>query len=149
MSKAIQPKVIIRKRYDPSLKVAIAFTKPSKTKQAFKDESDINNILAKYQKTGVLTHVANKPPGYGDFSNVEDYQTSLNKVLEAQRGFMDLPSSIRARFNNDPGAFLEFTSNPANMGEMVKMGLATAKPTPQQDLPIPETPSKAPESGKT
>ena len=39
---------------------------PSMTKQSFKDECDINKIMAKFQKTGAIEHYAKHAPSYGD-----------------------------------------------------------------------------------
>ena len=48
----------------------------------------------------------------------------------AQEQFAALDAAVRSRFDNDPAKFLEFTADPANADEMVKMGLAVAKPAP-------------------
>lgn len=105
------------------------FTQPSLTKQSFKDECDINNIMKKYQKTGLVTHLASFSGQYGDFTSAEDYHASFNKVLEAQDMFMTLPSSVRSRFENDPAKFLEFVHDPKNQTDLVKLGLAKERPS--------------------
>lgn len=107
----------------------------SRTKQSFRDECDINNILKKYQTTGILPDLIKTNPQYGDFSSVETYQESMNVVLHANEQFESLSSHIRDRFNNDPTKFLEFATNPQNGKEMVKLGLAQPIETPQQDMP--------------
>lgn len=112
-------------RYGTQRKVAIKFADVSRTKQSFKDETDINNILKQYQKTGILPDMIKQNPQYGDFANPMDYQESLNLVLFAQQQFASLSSHVRERFNNDPAKFLEFTSNDKNAEEMVRLGLAT------------------------
>lgn len=96
---------------------------PSLTKQAFKDECDINNILKKYKNTGLLTHVQAARSRYADFTAVSDYQSALNAVLEAQDAFQDLPANIRERFNNDPMSFVSFIDNPANDEQAIQLGL--------------------------
>lgn len=105
------------------------FFKPSLTQANFRDDCDINQVMARFEKTGVLTHVNEKKPGYGDFTGYTDYHQSMNAVIEAQDAFMTIPSKIRAKFNNDPGEFLEFAENPENQEEMVKMGLLDPIPT--------------------
>lgn len=94
--------------------------------QHHKQACDVNNILKQYDKTGLLTHVNNTQAHYGDFTEINEYQTSLNMVIEAQNSFMELPSAIRKRFGNDPGLFIEFVTNPENASEMVEMGLSNA-----------------------
>lgn len=98
---------------------------PSMTKQSFKDECDINNIIRQYKATGMINHVAaNAARGvYADLPPPLDYQEALNIVIEGERAFESLPAKLRERFNNDPRAFLAFVSDPENKDEMVKLGL--------------------------
>lgn len=103
--------------------VKMGFKKPSRTKQAFKAECDINNILNKYQKTQLLTHVNRQQGSYGDFSNVTDYQTALNTVIQAQEAFLGLPAKVRAKFQNDPSQFVQYVSDSSNYDEAIKLGL--------------------------
>lgn len=102
--------------------------KGSKTKQQFKAECDMNNILAKTLKTGQLPDLIKKNPQYGDFSKSLDFQDSMNLVAHANEQFAALPAKVRARFGNDPASFLEFAEDAQNGAEMIKMGLATATP---------------------
>lgn len=112
-----------RSAYSPKPRVSLGDFEPTLTKQAFKDECDINNIMRKYQTTGLVSHFAKGEPKYGDFSNSVDYHEAMNQVLAAQDAFMALPSSIRARFSNDPGYLLDFVSDPNNRDEAVRLGL--------------------------
>ena len=115
----------------------------SKTEQHHKSLCDINNIIKQYDKTGLITHVNKAIAQYGDFTEVNEYQESLNLVMEAQEAFNALPAAIRARFENDPGQFLEFATNPANADEMVELGLAKkiaevveeTPPAPEEETP--------------
>lgn len=95
----------------------------SRTKQSFKKECDINQIMAKYQKTGAITHFNKHQQNYG-MADGQTFQEAMNLVCEAQEMFNDLPSSIRSRFGNDPAAFLDFVQDESNVDEMVKLGLA-------------------------
>lgn len=123
---------------------------PSRTIQDQKDDVNINNIVARYVGTGVLAGAAGRgvarQPFQGDFSNQLDYQTKLNKLIEAKSNFEKLPSKIRTRFENDPGQLIQFMSNPDNAAEALTLGL-TAKP-PVKEVPTvkihkdPETPPK-------
>lgn len=100
---------------------------PSRTKQSFKEESDINSVLKKYARTGVLDAKAVDSGIYGDFSNAVTYQEAMNTVIRAQEQFAGLPSFVRNKFRNDPTEFLAFVEDSANADELVRMGLATAK----------------------
>lgn len=116
-----------RKRFDPSVKVRKKFPEQGRTKQQFKDECDINNILRRYEKTGALPNMIKSNPVYGDFSNVADFQDSLELVRFAEEQFAGLSAKLRRRFNNDPAEFLAFCEDPENVEEMVSLGLATKR----------------------
>lgn len=120
-----------RSAYHPHVAVRMEITGTSRAKQSFRDECDINTIMAKYQKTGLITHVSKYGGQYGDLLNSVDYQTALNKTMEAGEAFQSLPSGIREKFENDPGQFLAFVEDPENEAEMIEMGLATSKPAPE------------------
>lgn len=96
---------------------------PTMTQQQFKDECDVNNILSKYKKSGLLTHVNKGKATFGDFTTLEDYQTSVEKVMAAQDSFSKLPSEVRNRFQNDPGKIIDFLSDEKNHEEAVQLGL--------------------------
>lgn len=122
---------------------------PSLTQQHMKDECDINRILKKYQKDGILRHVSRFGGRYEDLPDSIDYQESLNAVMAAEAAFLSLPSSVRSRFENDPGRFLAFVGDPANENEMIDLGLATrrevksAVPRRDAEPPAPEAPIPA------
>lgn len=135
--------IIFRTQYGPKLKVIKQTGADSRTKQSFKQECDINTIMARYRSTGVLPDMA--LAAQGRFLDVTgfDYQDAMNTVATAQSLFQELPAEIRHRFKNDPGEFLAFTSDASNREEMARMGLlnpratqeATKKPEPAEDPP--------------
>lgn len=96
----------------------------SQTEQSHKNECDINKIVARALKSGVLPVVSDRGL-FGDFSNV-DYQNMQIKIARAKEQFMRLPVNIRTRFSNDVGSLLEFIDNPDNKEEAVKLGLLRA-----------------------
>ena len=120
-----QPK--FRTAYGEKLKVSIT-TLDSRTEQCHKDECDITKIIAKYDKTGVLTHVNNFEAQYGDLTGF-DYNQMLNTITDAKSMFEGLPSEIRNKFDNDPSKFLTFCDDENNAEAMVKMGLSNAPKT--------------------
>lgn len=117
----------------------------TKTMQADKDRCCVNNIMAKYHKTGIIDHVRQTEGRYADVSDVGDFQEAMNIVAQGKQSFEALPAKIRKRFNNDPVEFLQFVGNPDNQDDLIKMGLATARPTPE---PAPEPEKTAPEPEK-
>ncbi len=123
------------------VKTAVGTGSPAK--QSFKDECDINKIMAKYQKTGAISHFNKHSPQYG-FATSIDFADSMRIVTDAQRMFDDLPSSIRAKFDNQPEKFLAFVQDDANASEMADLGLTTTK-TESPDSGPPGTPEGDPE----
>lgn len=120
-------KIPFRTAYDRSYRTPQDFSGNSMTKQSFKNECDINGIMAKFEKTGIIEHARNYQGDYTDCINISDYHTAHNQILAAQDAFASLPASIRKKFENDPYAFISFAQDPANHQEMVDLGLAYAK----------------------
>lgn len=122
-----------RSAYGPRFRVPISFPEQpyGRTKQSFRDETNINNIMAKYQSTGLITFVNNNQAQYGDVTGL-DFQTAMTQIKAAEELFSQLPSSWRKRFNNDPATFLSFVDDEANRPEAIALGLIKSPdPTPQ------------------
>lgn len=111
------------------------FEKPSLTVQADKDKCCINNIMARWRKTGLVDHITAHRGQYGDFASGADFTAAMNVVAAATQSFGQLPAELRKRFSNDPAEFLNFVSDESNFDEMVKMGLANARPVPAPSAP--------------
>lgn len=124
----------IHHKYSTKPRVQIHFTQPSLTKQSFKDECDINRIMARYQSTGLLPNVNEMPPQYLDVTEY-DFQAHQNFIAGANSLFHELPSAIRARFQNNPGEFLDFCSHEKNRPELAEMGLL--RPITEAVIPNP------------
>lgn len=108
----------------------------SLTVQADKEACDINVILERFANTGMLTHENSAIPQYGDFVDVSDFHDSMNKVATATEMFMELPAQLRARFGNDPQAYVNFALDPANKEEAIRLGILNApKETPSEEPP--------------
>lgn len=95
---------------------------PSLAQQHARDECDINTIVRRFGLTGQLPSGV-KAPQYGDFTHATDYHSALNAVRAADAAFMELPADVRTRFNNDPGALVDFVSDASNRAEAEKLGL--------------------------
>lgn len=93
------------------------------TQQNFKASCDVNNIIDKFTKNGIIdsNSLNKKEPRYGDFSDVS-YIESLEKVAAVRSSFELLPADIRARFDNDPAKVIDFVSDSKNHDECVEMG---------------------------
>jgi len=130
--------------FRPHQRVQITFPDQGKTHQSFAPECDVNNIMARYEKTGLIDHVNKHQGQYGNYTGVQDYQTSLDQLLAAQAAFDSLPARIRARFQNSPGEFLRFVSDRENEDEMRSLGLLK-KGQPHEAAPT--LPPKVAEKG--
>ncbi|AXL14766.1 internal scaffolding protein [Microviridae sp.] len=109
----------------PSRKVRIKCPQ-GVTKQHHKAECDINQIMAKFQKTGLINHINENEAKYGDVSG-DDFYDSCLIIANANSMFEELPSTVRKNFDNDPGKFLKFVENPDNEGKLIEYGLANPR----------------------
>lgn len=105
----------------------------SMTKQSHKDECDINLIIKRYQKTGIIQHITSQTPIYTDLPDTLDYQHSLAVLQEAEDAFATLPSVVREHFSNDPAAFLAAFSDPAQHAQLKEWGLLNSSPGREPD----------------
>jgi len=115
------------------------------TRQEFKSESDINTIMAQYMRTGELPQINLVAPQYLELDG-SSFQEHMQFVADAQNLFNELPSQVRTRFENDPGAFLDFCADPNNRPELARMGLLSTEATRAMLTPSPPsaTPPNAP-----
>jgi len=129
LSLSPQNQKTIYSAYSQKRKISLSFAADGRTKQSFKNECDINTIMARYMKTGLLDHVRSGVGRYMDVSGA-DFFEAQNLVAGAKSMFFSLPSHIREQFDNNPGIFLEFMENPANAPKALEMGLINAQDVP-------------------
>lgn len=133
----LQPKAkrfIVKKRKPgETARQQLAMYGTTRTQQQFKDDCDINLIMAKYIKTGVLDHQREHGAEYG-FASSDTFRDSMEIVSKANSMFEDLPSSIRSKFENNPAKFLDFVQDPKNLKQMQEMGLANKSNPPETPL---------------
>lgn len=118
-----------------------------RTIQSAKEDSNINVIVKRFGLTG-NARVPSVEPFYGDFSQVEDYQSAMNMLVVAQRAFDQLPSDVRRRFGNDPDQLIEFLHDPENVEEGRKLGLIKPEETPPAPQKVEVVNQPAPEPAK-
>lgn len=108
----------------------------SPTVQSLKDEADIKVLVKRFGLTGVISGVQ-MPPALTEFSEVFDFQSSMNVIRRAQESFSAMSAETRAEFNNDPARYVRFCSdrdskgNLKNLVRMREMGLAV----PEKEVP--------------
>lgn len=101
---------------------AIECLDPSLTVQADVAQADINNIVKQFGITHQLPYGMSVPE-FADYSDVpNDFHAAMNFIRDTDQVFMSMPAEHRARFENDPGQFLDFVNNPDNYDEAVKLG---------------------------
>lgn len=130
------PYTTVRERVQLSFADSIA-----RTKQSFKAECDINTILEKYQRTGILEHARRHGGDYG-FAPAVDFKQAMDIVAQGRTMFEELPSSLRRRFG-DPESYLAFVQDPDNREEMRELGMLRAD-LPPAEPEGPEGPTEEP-----
>lgn len=118
---------------------SITFTQPSKTVQSFQKSCDINNIMRRYQKTGVIEHINRNEPRYG-IATGQTFKEAMDLLASAQAMFDELPSEARKHFNHDPAAFFDYIN-----------GVDGVKPDAQllHDLGLTDNPPPQAEKART
>jgi hypothetical protein len=110
------------------------FNQPSLTQQHYKDKTDINKIMEKVRKKGIM------PPAgelmVADFSEIPDLHTMLQKTRKVNDAFMRLPPEVRNNFRNDPERFIKYMSDPEKKDEQIKLGLRLKEPEKVKEEPI-------------
>lgn len=97
------------------------------TKQSFKDETDINKLLVRAQKSGTMSHLDKYEATYGDFADFDFMEAQMN-LTKGREVFDDLPSEIRAEFNQSPAQFFAYVNDPANVDSLYKKLPGLAQP---------------------
>ena len=99
-----------------------------RTKQSFKDSTDINKILKKAQISGGLSHALKYDEAvYGEFTGV-DLLGAFEQCGRAQAIFADLPAEVRREFDQDAFKFAGYASDPANIGRLKELIPSIAEP---------------------
>lgn len=115
----------------------------TRTEQAHKDACDINKIIKRYdingliQKVDIMDGIENDVSGY-------DFHAAMEIVAKAQEGFAGMPSSIRNRFQNDPGKLLDFVQDENNYDEALRMGIVAERPSAPPTPPPADPPADPP-----
>lgn len=116
-------------RHAVSLETAIDCSEDvDHAQQQFKEECDINTIIERFGLAYQMP-AGTRMPQYGDFTGIESYHDACNAIATAGESFDLLPASVRTRFQNDPGQFVDFMLNEKNRDEAIALGLIP-KPSP-------------------
>lgn len=104
------------------------------TVQSDAKNSDINELVRRFSLTGEIPQNVRRPL-QGDF-DVLTFQDAQNAIVKARNSFAAMSAKVREQFQNDPARFVDFCSNPENLDEMRKMGLAVPKKEVKIDEPM-------------
>jgi phage internal scaffolding protein len=140
-------KVFVRNPYNYDMALAseesgLVCKDPSLAQQHMKDECDINVLVERFGVTGSMP-VSPIEPSYGDFSGVSDYHDALNRIKASNTAFMALPAKIRAKFDHDPNALLQYLQNEDNRDEAIEIGLIDGQPVVAPIVSAEETPKES------
>jgi hypothetical protein len=93
------------------------------TRQEFKDECDMNKIIARYTPELLIESYNAFKGTFADVSEFGDYCDMRDKVLATDSWFESLPAKIRGMFDNQVSKIVDFMDDPSNFDEAVKIGL--------------------------
>lgn len=114
--------------------------------QQFKDQCDINLLMARYLESGELPQVT-EGLTYGNFEGIFDFQSAMNAVRTAEGLFSQFPARIKNRFDNDPQKMLDFLAQDENRDEAEFLGLL--KKEMPNETPISGSPDQTkPQAGQ-
>lgn len=95
----------------------------SRTQQHFKDEVNINTIMRKAKRSGILPFKGPEDSVFQDLTGITDYKESLDRIIAIDQRFQQLPANIRSKFGNNPDAILKYLQDPNNEKEARSLGL--------------------------
>lgn len=125
-------------------KVLLRCKDASLTRQEEAKACDVNVIIRKYYKTGVIP-VDQREAFFADVTTSVDYREALTRVKAAESFFYQLPPETRAEFANDPAEFLDVVSDPDSRERLVELGLLEAEGQVPGDAEPEPPPEPAPE----
>lgn len=119
--------------------------------QSAAEDADINNIVRRFGLTGQAPQF-NREPFYGDFTEVPDFQSALDRMREAERSFNDLSADVRRRFDNEPAKLWEYLHSEFDekkLAEARELGLVDREEAPPAPMRVevanfPQPPQAAP-----
>jgi len=121
-----QLKTRVRSQFSPRIRVALTCGE-GLTQQHFKDEVDVNKIIAKFVRTGEWP-MAKKQGEYG-VATAQTFTEAMMTVRSAEEEFYNLPANARKKFKNDPALYLDAAADPTQRELFVEIGLLEALPT--------------------
>jgi len=107
--------------YTPRNRVALSFPEKGQTQQHFTEACDVNNIVERYQRTGILDHVNPATGRYG-YAPSRSYADVAFAVAAMRSQYETLPEKVRERFPDFYG-FVDAFDDPNAQSALVELGL--------------------------
>lgn len=73
----------------------------------FRQQQDVNNIVARYKTTGLDPYASRIGKQKFGFATSKSFSEALQAVAAVETAFAELPSNVRADFENDPSQWLD------------------------------------------
>jgi len=109
---------------------AITFTQPSLTRQSFKDECDVNQIVKRYTETGMINHIPRTTPQYGDAPEGDFLEAAIvnaDIASQIEAGTLDLDAIA-----SEPEAELTPEPDPEKADKASQEASADPSSTPEE-----------------
>ncbi len=101
-----------------------------RTKQSFKDETDINRLLARANRSGTISHLQKYEGRYADFADFDFFENAI-KLAKGREIFDELPAEIRNEFGQSQAAFFNYVNDPENKDRLGELLPPLAEPGKQ------------------
>ena len=108
---------------------ALTCLDPSLAAQEMSSDTDINRIVETWVRTGMAPATSAEALS-GDFSDVDDYRTMLDKLNRAKAEFMTFDADVRSYFKNDPANLIAALSDESQTSKLVEFGIKKAPLAP-------------------
>lgn len=95
------------------------YSGPSVVQRHFRDQQNVNNIVARYKQTGLdpyADRIGNQRFG---FATSKSFTEAMQQVAAVQSAFATLPSAVRAEYENDPAQWLDSQGQDQGSDEIV------------------------------
>lgn len=102
-------------------------SEPKITDQSYKSMCDINNIMANFAKTGMLSHTTTIQPTFVDNTLIPSLEHAHDIVKAATTAFYELPPTVRKLMDNNPQNLENFVQDPENSEILQKHGILIAR----------------------
>lgn len=108
----------------------------SKTEQSHRDSCDINRLVDRYKKTGIISDPSVfREQFYGDFHDVPDMVELSTARARLAQYFEGLPSATRAAFENSPDKLIAAFDDPSKKDLLLQHGFLKKAPAPSVGTP--------------